>query len=163
MVCWSLSDEKMARSLNDLSKSTQRLPRSLNDRPVISMVATVSQSFDSVQNNLSMIAKGSDLSTNAQQTLNECSMISAISQWSQRSFNKHQIFPPEGDMAERSTRAQGSLTEMAFSLLLRDCWEIGPIFLSLNGRSTISILCKGLLNWCRIHRENNQNKILISY
>ena len=41
----SLSDEKIARSLNDFSKSAQRLPRSLNDLLMISTVATVSAKF----------------------------------------------------------------------------------------------------------------------
>ena len=84
----SLSDENIARSLNNLSKSTQQLPRSLSD---LSMIVQWSpqlprspQSFDSVQSNLSVITKGSDLSTNAQQTLNKCSRSA---QWSYQSLS----------------------------------------------------------------------------
>ena len=61
----SLSDEKIARSVNYLSKSTHQSPRSLSD---LSMTVQWSpwspQSFDSVQHNLLMITKGSNLSTN---------------------------------------------------------------------------------------------------
>ena len=70
-----LSDDKMARSFDDLSKSTQRLPRSLNDLSMIVQWSPRSprprQSSDSVQNNLSLIAKGSNFSRNTQGMLKE--------------------------------------------------------------------------------------------
>ena len=61
-----LSDEKIARSLSDLSKSAQWSPRSLNDLSMISTVAMVSE-----RRGLSMIS---------QWMLKEHSMISSISQ-----------------------------------------------------------------------------------
>ena len=51
------------------------------------------------------------------------------------------FFHPKWEMSERCKSTQGSPTERAFSLLLRDRWEIGPILY----HPMISVLCKGSL------------------
>ena len=145
----------MASSLNDHSKSAQRSPRSLSDLSMIIQWSSQSpwspRSFDSVQSNLSMIAKESDLSTNAQWTLNECS---TNAQWalndlinlpmiSQRSFNERTKCPPrrrDGWEINECTRiSQRNGFFIAFERLLKDQAN----FVSLNGYPTISVRCKG--------------------
>ena len=85
------------------------------------------QSFDSVQNNLSMIAKG----TNAQWTLNKCSrsdqgvlndLIDPPNGLIHLSTNAN-FFHPEGEMAEINERTRISNRNgffIAFERLLRD-------------------------------------------
>ena len=85
--CWAM--KKMATSLNNLSKSDQRSPRSLNDRPVISTVATVFAVLTQPKTISQWSPKGSNLSMNTQQVLMDLSMIS------QRSFNESQVFQPQ--------------------------------------------------------------------
>ena len=147
----------MTISLNNLSKSAQRSPSNRQD---LSMICQWSSSDLHSRHSLfkvltqfktiSMIAKGSDHSTNTQRMLNECSRstqgvlsdlidLPMMSQWS---FNQCQFLPPQKRDGCRSTSAQGSPTEMAFSLLLRDRANVW----SLNGRPTISVPCKGPLS-----------------
>ena len=56
---------------------------------------------------------------------------------------------PKGEMAERSTSAQGSHTVTAFTLPLGDRLEIRPIF----DHSTFSVLCKGPLREALLYVE----------
>ena len=87
----SLSDEKMGRSPNDLSKSTQRSPRSVNDRPVISTVAMVSSKFR-LSPKQSLNNRQGKRSLSAQGALNDLSDLSVNAK-----FDHH-----EEEMAERS-------------------------------------------------------------
>ena len=84
------------------------------------------QSFDSIQNNLSMIAKRSDLSKSAQWFLSDLS-----------------IFPPRSrdswEINECTRISPRNSFFVAFERLLRD----QAYFWLLNGSPTISVLCKG--------------------
>ena len=95
----SLSDEKNGQisqqSFKDHPAITQWSTRFLNDRPVISTVATGSakfwlspkQSLNDCQGKRSL----NESTMNTQQTLNDLIDLSMIPQWS---FNEHQICPP---------------------------------------------------------------------
>ena len=114
-----------------------------------------------------MIAKGSDLSMNAQRTLNECSinaqgvlkehsMISSISQWSLSDLSMNaKFFHPKGEMAEKSTSAQGSHKETDLLMLLGD----RAYFWSPNGWPPISVLCKVPLRYFTQEVKVLQTKI----
>ena len=133
------------RSFKECPAITKISQWSVSDRPVISMVAMVSSRFW-------LSPKQSLSDRQGKRSLNECLMNaqqifkvhSKITQRSHRSPNYlSAIFQWTPNLstlkAERSKSAQGSNTKMAFPLLLRDRWEIRPIF----DRPAISVLCKG--------------------
>ena len=155
----SLSDGKLARSLNDLTKSSNH-----QDLSIIVRWSPQSPwslySFDSVQN-ISMIAKGSDLSTNSQWTLNKRSTnaqgvligLINLSMISQRSFNERQICPPRRrDGWEINEHTRISHRNGFWEIVERSLRDRAYFWL-LNGHPTISVLCKGLL----IYKQNNNN------
>ena len=90
---WAM--QKMARSIKERPMIGQISQWSLNNLLIISQWSPRSpqfpQSFDLFQNNRSMIAEGSDLSTISQRMLKECSMILLISQ---RSLNDLSCLAP---------------------------------------------------------------------
>ena len=116
------------------------------------------QSSDSVQVNQSMIAKGSNLSTNAQwmlnersmnaqRALNECSMnapgalndLIDLSMISQRIFTERQIVPPQRYIWLRDERAHKDLPQKRFLSCFRRSLRDQVNF----EHPAISVLCKG--------------------
>ena len=151
----SLSNETMARSLNDLTMSVQRLPSDYQDLSMISQwsssdihtrhglrkVLTQFKTISLVQNNCQGKWFLNDCSMNTQGALNDLIDLLMISQ---RSFNIRQICPTQRrhgwELKERTRISQRNGFCIAFEKSLRD----RAYFWSLNGRPTIAVLCKGV-------------------
>ena len=144
IVDWWKNGQISQRSFKERPAITQRSSRSLNDRPVIFTVTMVSakrclspkQSLNDYHEKRSL----NECSTSAQRMLKEC--------WrsAQRSLSMNaNFFPPwSADGWEINKRTRISHRDgfcVAFERSLRDRVYFWP----LNGRPTISVLCKGPL------------------
>ena len=92
-----------------------------------------------------MITKGSDLSMNAQRTLKERLTISLISQWSLNDLSINAKFFHLRKSWEINERTRISHRNSFFGAFERSL-RARAYFWWLNGRPTISVLCKGPLS-----------------
>ena len=138
----SLSDEKMARSLNDLSKSTQLSRRSLNDLSMFIQWSPWSPRSQGKRflnerstNTQWMLKERSRSAQRSHQSLND---LSAIFQWT----------PNVSTLKERWLRDQRAHKDFTQKRLLFCIWELversGQFLIALLSPSSV----RGLLHWC---------------